>query len=186
MTWPAGYACAPDLGTRHDEYTLRPVTWSDREPIRRWRNAQLRVLRQRAPLSPDDQDRYFRDVVEPQFTQDEPEQILVGVEVADTLVGYGGIVHITWPDRRGEVSFLTDPARSDAASFAADWRAYLTMLVPAARAIGLHRLTTEAYAFRTDLFGLLEEAGFVHEGTLREHRDLDGTWVDSVVHGLLL
>lgn len=185
--WPSRYACAPDLGGAHGQYEMRPLAWADREPIRRWRNEQIDVLRQRGPLTQADQDRYYLDVVAPQFGRAEPAQVLVAVEFDGVLIGYGGVVHLAWGDRRGEVSFLTDTGRLDAQTFAADWRAYLAMLVPAARdQIGLHKLTTETYAVRTGLFPLLEEAGFVQEGTLREHHDLDGTWVDSIAHGLLL
>ncbi len=186
-TWPTAYACAPALGGRHDGYALRPIAWDDREPIRRWRNDQIDVLRQRSALSVDDQDRYYRDVVAPQLTAAEPAQVLVAVDLDGSLIGYGGIVHLAWGDRRGEVSFLTATDRLDGATFTADWRAYLAMLVPAARDhLRLHKLTTETYAFRTALVPLLEEAGFVREGVLREHHDVDGAWVDSLAHGLLL
>lgn len=185
--WLAAYACAPGLGGRHDGYRMRPIGWDDREPIRRWRNEQIDVLRQRGPLTVDDQDRYYRDVIAPQLAVAEPPQVLVAVELDGDLIGYGGVVHLAWGDRRGEVSFLTDTARLDDDTFVADWRAYLAMLVPAARdQLGLHKLTTETYAFRTTLVPLLEEVGFVLEGTLREHHDIDGVWVDSLAHGLLL
>lgn len=164
MNWPGTYACAPDLGATHGRYALRPIDWADREPIRVWRNAQLDVLRQSEPLSVDDQDGYYRDVVEPQLTAADPPQVLVAVTYDGELIGYGGVVHIDWPERRGEVSFLTDPARLDEATFATDWRAYLAMLTSAARdQLGLRQLTTEAYAHRDDLFPLLEEAGFVRQ-----------------------
>ena len=187
MSWPSAYACAPALGGQHGAYTMRPVAWADRVPIRDWRNAQIDVLRQRAPLTPADQDAYYRDIVAPQFDQLEPAQVLVAVDLDGELIGYGGVVHLAWGDRRGEVSFLTRTDRLDDSTFAADWRAYLAMLVPAARGqLGLHKLTAEAYAMRTRLFPLLEDAGFVQEGLLRAHHDVDGEWVDSVVHGLLL
>lgn len=187
MTWPTRYACAPGLDRSVDDYRIRPLGWGDRGPIRQWRNAQLAVLRQREPISETDQDRYYRDVLEPSFGQARPEQVLVGVECRGVLIGYGGVVHLDWADRRGEVSFLTDPARLDASTFAADWRSFLAMLVSMARDdLALHRLTTHAYASRTDLIGLLEEAGFAREGVLREHRNLAGDWTDVVLHGLLL
>jgi RimJ/RimL family protein N-acetyltransferase len=187
MSWPAAYGCAPGLEARAGEYGLRPIHWDDREAIRRWRNDQLDILRQVAELSTTNQDVYFHDVVEPQFAMPSPPQILVGFTLDDELVGYGGIVHINWPDRRGEVSFLSATDRLDADTFRTDWTAFLTMLVPLARnVIGLHKLTTEAYDFRTDLFPLLEEHGFVLEGTMREHHRLGDAWVTSVAHGLIL
>ena len=68
-----------------------------------------------------------------------------------------------------------------------DWRAYLAMLLPLCReGLGLHKLTTETYEFRTNLIPILEEHGFVLEGTLREHHRLDDRWVTSLAHGLIL
>lgn len=187
MNWPSGYACATDLVASAGAHALRPIRWEDRHDIRTWRNDQLEVLRQVSPLTESDQDAYFSDVVRPQMGQAAPTQILFGLTLDEHLIGYGGIVHLNWPDRRGEVSFLSATERLHDATFAADWRAYLGLLVPLARdTLGLHKLTTEAYEFRTRLFPLLEEAGFTLEGRLRQHHHLEGRWVTSLAHGLIL
>ena len=187
MTWPSTYHCAAGMAASAGRYALRPLRWEDREPIRQWRNDQLDVLRQDRPLSPADQDRYYRDVVAPQMTADRPPQVLLALTEDDALIGYGGIVHLSWSDRRGEVSFLTDTTRLDEPTFAADWRAYLDLLLPLTRRVlGLHKLTTETYEVRTTLIPILEQHGFVLEGTLREHHLLDGRWVTSLAHGLIL
>ena len=116
-----------------------------------------------------------------------PPQVLVALAEDDALVGYGGVVHLSWSDPRGEVSFLTDTARLDEATFATDWRAYLDLLLPLARdVLRLHKLTTETYEVRTTLIPILEQHGFVLEGTLREHHLLEGRWVTSLAHGLIL
>lgn len=39
----------------------------------------------------------------------EPSQVLVALERAGVLIGYGGLVHISWANRRAEVSFLLTP-----------------------------------------------------------------------------
>ena len=51
--------------------------------------------------------------------------------------------------------------------------------------MGLHRLFAETWANRTAHIALLEEAGFVHEGTMRDHVVKDGVVLDSVIHGIL-
>ena len=187
MTWPSDYACAPGLRAASGPYAVRPIAWSDREPIRQWRNEQIDVLRQAAPLTADDQDHYYDRVLRPQFSADRPPQVLLAFTVDGVLQGYGGVVHLAWPDLRGEVSFLTATDRLEEDVFREDWTAWLGLLVPLARdVLGLHKLTTETYAFRTTLIPLLEEHGFVLEGTLREHHRLDGRWITSLAHGLLL
>jgi RimJ/RimL family protein N-acetyltransferase len=187
VTWPSAYACAPGLAAAAVPYALRPLRWDDREPIRQWRNDQIEVLRQDRPLSADEQDHYYLDVIAPQMAAERPPQILVAMTHDDALIGYGGIVHLSWPDRRGEVSFLTDTTRLDEATFTADWRAFLDLLLPVARdVLDLHKLTTETYEVRTTLIPILEQHGFVLEGTLREHHLLDGRWVTSLAHGIIL
>ena len=187
MTWPTHYSGFPDLEVSAGDYALRPLRWEDREAIRQWRNAQIHVLRQAEPLSAEAQDAYYRDVIAPQMSDPQPSQILVAMTSGGSLIGYGGVVHISWPDRRGEVSFLSDPRRSSDERFTADWRAFLDLLIPLSQdTIGLHKLTTETYEIRTNLVPLLEEHGFVREGTLREHHLHDGQWVTSLAHGLVL
>lgn len=184
--WPTHYAHFPDLTVTSDSLDLRPLRWEDREPIRRWRNEQIDVLRQSQPLTESDQDRYYEEVVRPQFDQEHPAQILWAVEEEGSLIGYGGIVHMVWSDRRGEVSFLTETSRSKS-SLAADWTAFLELIAAIARdRLGLHKLTTETYATRPALVPVLEAQGFVLEGTLRQHHRVNGKWVDSLAHGLLL
>jgi len=188
MQWPANYMFFPDLvrGAQSKDYSLRPIIWEDREPIRRWRNAQLSVLRQMEPLSDVQQDQYFANIVEPQFTQEFPTQIMFGFLQGGELIGYGALVHIHWGDHRAEVSFLTNPDRLEPITFASDWTTYLTLLKPVAQEIGLHKLTTETYSLRSDLVPILEANGFVQEGVLREHHFVNGIFTDSHVHGCLL
>jgi len=188
MQWPAKYTFFPDLvrGAESKGYSLRPIRWEDREPIRQWRNSQLDVLRQIEPLSHSQQDQYFTQVVESQFAQEFPAQIIFGFLQGGELIGYGALVHIHWGDHRAEVSFLTDPDRLEPISFSSDWTAYLTLLKPVAQGIGLHKLTTETYSLRRDLVPVLEANGFVQEGVLREHHFVSGIFTDSHVHGCLL
>lgn len=191
MQWPAKYDYYPGLvfgaeAQNYSQYSLRPITWHDREPIREWRNAQLEVLRQIEPLSSVQQDQYFTEIVEPQFAQEFPTQFMFGFLCKGELIGYGALVHIHWEDRRAEVSFLTDPSRLDPLTFASDWTAYLNLLKPLAQGIGLHKLTTETYSLRSDLIPILEANDFVPEDLLREHHIENAAFTDSHVHGFLL
>ena len=97
---------------RHGAYRLVPIRYEDREPIRAWRNAQLDVLRQAAPLTAEQQEAYFQRVVMPLFEQEKPGQLLFSLLHDEELIAYGGLVHISWADLRAEVSFLVEPARA--------------------------------------------------------------------------
>jgi len=186
--WDSGYRFFPELtATSSDNrYQLRPIHWNDRNAIREWRNAQIDVLRQQNPLSANEQDNYFSNLVLPQLTQEQPEQILFAFLEDSQLVGYGGFVHIVWSDRRAEVSFLTDVDRSEQNIFSQDWSEYLKLLVKLARRIGFHKLTTETYSIRPELIEILEDFGFTQEGILRDHHLINGEPVDSYAHAYLI
>ena len=182
------YRALPQPEFRHEAYRLVPIRYEDREPIRAWRNAQLEVLRQAAPLTAEQQEAYFQRVVLPLFEQERPGQLLFSLLHHDELVAYGGLVHISWPDARAEVSFLVDPTRAaDAATYRQDFRAHLRLLGQAAFAgLQLNRLFTETYDIRPAHVAILEEAGFRLEGRLRQHVQLKpGTFADSLMHGQL-
>ena len=186
--WDSSYRFFPELTatSADNRYQLRPIHWNDRDAIREWRNAQIDVLRQQNPLSAHEQDNYFLNVVLPQLTQEQPEQILFAFLENSQLIGYGGFVHIVWPDRRAEVSFLTDIDRSEQHIFSQDWSEYLNLLVKLARRIGFHKLTTETYSIRTELIEILEDFGFTQEGILRDHHLINGEPVDSFAHAYLI
>lgn len=182
------YRPLPQAEYRHDAYRLIPIRYEDREPIRAWRNAQLDVLRQAAPLTSEQQEEYFQRVVLPLLEQEKPGQLLFSLLHEDKLIAYGGLVHVSWADLRAEVSFLVEPARAaDAATYRADFLAHLRLLGQVAfEGLKFNRLFTETYDIRPAHIAILEAAGFRLEGRLRQHIQLaPGTFADSLMHGQL-
>jgi RimJ/RimL family protein N-acetyltransferase len=181
------YVCLPGQELHHGERALRTLQPELAETLREWRNAQIDILRQPAPLSAADQQRYFEHVVIPQYAQPRPAQVLFSYWLKEELIGYGGLVHIDWIDRRGEVSILLRPERSACtATHAADVRAYLPLIAAAGfRLLGLERLTSEAWDLRPHHIAAIEAFGFVREGVLRQHHVHQGRRIDAILHGLL-
>ena len=182
------YRPLPQTDFRWNNYQLVPIRYEDRESIRAWRNAQLAVLRQPEPLSVAQQDAYFQRVVLPLFEQEQPNQLLFSLLYNGELIAYGGLVHISWPDCRAEVSFLVDPWRAtDPATYRHDFLAHLRLLGQVAfEALKFNRLFTETYDIRPAHVAVLEEAEFRLEGRLRQHIQLQpGTFADSLMHGQL-
>ncbi|GAB3865086.1 hypothetical protein GCM10028824_03440 [Hymenobacter segetis] len=178
----------PQAEYRYGAYRLIPIRYEDREPIRAWRNAQLEVLRQAAPLTAEQQDTYFQRIVLPLFEQEKPGQLLFSLLHDSELIAYGGLVHISWLDLRAEVSFLVEPTRAaDAATYRQDFLAHLRLLGQVAfEGLKFNRLFTETYDIRPAHIAILEEAGFQLEGRLRQHIQLaPGTFTDSLMHGQL-
>ncbi|WP_460619814.1 GNAT family N-acetyltransferase [Hymenobacter ruber] len=182
------YRPLPHAEYRYGAYRLIPIRYEDREPIRAWRNAQLEVLRQAGPLTAEQQDAYFQRVVLPLFEQEKPGQLLFSLLYEDELIAYGGLVHLSWPDLRAEVSFLVEPTRAaNAATYRQDFLAHLRLLGQVAfEGLKFNRLFTETYDIRPAHIAILEEAGFQLEGRLRQHIQLaPGTFTDSLMHGQL-
>lgn len=168
-------------------FALRAVEPRDIEAIRTWRNAQMQWLRQPAPIDAESQAQYFAANIWPAMALAEPANILVSFEEAGVLIGYGGLVHIAWEHRRAEVSFLLDPAHvDDHGGYAERFLAFLGLLQTLAfDDLHLGRLWTETFDGRDRHIAILEKAGFVREGRLREHMRIDGRPVDSIIHGRL-
>jgi RimJ/RimL family protein N-acetyltransferase len=185
--WPNVYAFHEIPSTRVEGRWLRPIHVEDAEQIRQWRNSQLEVLRQPGPLSPEDQARYFEAVVRPQFDLEYPDQILLAYLDGDELIGYGGIVHICWPDLRGEVSFLTSLERAQGPDYEKDFGIFLELLKHAAgQGLRLRKLTGETYDIRERHVQVLESSGFVFEGRMHDHVLIQGRYVDGLIHGCFL
>jgi len=164
---------------------VRAVQPQDIELIRCWRNAQIDVLRQSRPITPEEQIAYFERAIWPDKASDQPSNILLALFEHERLIGYGGLVHIVWDYARAEVSFLlsTQIARSDEPRLFAAWLRLMQQL--AFDGLGLARLTTETYAMRTSHIEVLEQEGFRREGVLREHVRVAGHPMDAVMHGCL-
>lgn len=165
-------------------YSLVPVREQDVENIRIWRNAQINVLRQKTPLTPQQQTQYFQEKIFPSFSQKQPPQILFSLLKDNECIGYGGLVHIDWESKRGEVSFLLDPKYSS--SLAKIFSSFLQLLFTVAfEHLKFHRIFAETYALRAELIPLFEKEGFVIEGRMREHVYKAGEWHDSIILGIL-
>jgi RimJ/RimL family protein N-acetyltransferase len=169
------------LGAR----SLVPLRHEDILNIMLWRNAQMKVLRQRELLTIAKQEQYFREVISPSYVEMRPRQILFSYLNEGVLIGYGGLVHISWEDRRAEVSFLLSPARAaDAKEYEQDFSCYLAMIQTAAfQYLKFTRLFTETYDIRRHHVSILESSGFELEGRLKSHVWIDNKPVDSLLHG---
>jgi RimJ/RimL family protein N-acetyltransferase len=150
----------------------------------KWRNEQIYHLRQARPLTEDDQQHYFDNVVSKLYDNPKPDQILFSYLEKGVCIGYGGLVHINWIDRNGEISFIMD-TQLEAEHFAEHWSNYLTMLKAVAfDDLGLHKIYTYAFDLRPHLYTMLEANGYKREATLKEHCLFNGEYKDVVLHSL--
>lgn len=181
------FACLSRAAVSDGRHSITTIQDAHIEPVRQWRNAQMDVLRQTQLLTEDDQTAYYARCIWPTLADSNPTNILLAFLEDGQLMGYGGLVHVSWPDKRAEVSFLLDPAlAASATGYAARFSAFLSLLKQLAfEDLGLNRLWTETFASRSHHIAVLEANGFRAEGCLRRHVYIAGSWVDSLLHGCL-
>ncbi len=169
---------------KRGEYSLVPLREEDIFLIKKWRNEQMDVLRQKKLLSDDDQVAYYHDVIRPLFGETEPEQVLFSFLHSNTCIGYGGLVHIDWSKREGEVSFLVDTVRAGNPDvYERDFRVFLSLIKSiACEELKLERICTEVYDIRPLHVLILENNGFVLKKRLKNFLVIRGKPVDSLLH----
>ena len=183
----ANFEVLPNPVLRRGRLEASSVQIDHVEHIRRWRNAQIHVLRQAHPITPDEQALYFANHVWPKKKLAQPPKILLAIKEDGDLIGYGGLVHIKWDYQRAEISFLLAPERAaDDDAGAPVFAEFLHMMENLAFSdLGLERLMTETYAQRTAFIAALDAHGFQREGRLRSHVRVAEQPIDAILHGLL-
>ena len=178
------YKCLPQKTYQNGDYTLEAVQSKHVEKIRQWRNGQMDVLRQSKPISKKSQITYYENYVWPQLNSDAPTQILLAYKYKKKLIGYGGLVNITWIDNKAEVSFLLDTNRiNDKALYRKEFSLFLDLIKQlASRDLGLYKLCAETYDIRPLHIEILEYNKFKLEHRLTENVVINGKYVDSLIH----
>jgi RimJ/RimL family protein N-acetyltransferase len=181
------YQCLKSKIFIKHEYKITSLSREDILAIKEWRNEQIEILRQDKPLTDEDQFNYYHNVIEPTFKEPFPRQILFSFFKNDVLIGYGGIVHISWADKRGEISFLLETKRiKDPVIYENDFRFFLKLIKEVAfEDLGLNRIFTETFDIRPLHISILQNNGFVYEGRMKQHVIIADQFVDSLIHGCL-
>lgn len=176
------YKCLSGSEWNQGNYKVIPVRYDDRESIRTWRNEQIEILRQKKPVSSEEQDNYFTGVVEPLFEQYQPSQLLFSILENDNLIGYGGLVHIDWDAGNAEISFLTETTRNRGGIFEKDLSMFIEVMKQIAFGeLSFHKIHTTVYDIRPAYINCILELGFREEGRLKEH-----VFVGNNLHDVLI
>lgn len=181
------YRCLTRQIYQKGVYEITPIRQEDIRPIKEWRNAQIEILRQAAPLTDAEQERYWSQVLVPSFDEKHPKQILFSFLKEGECIGYGGLTHIDWEVGRAEVSFLLDPSRTQQPEhYQREFVLFLELLKECAfKTLRFHRLFAETFHVRPVHVRTLEFSGFRLEGILKDHVKVNGKHCDSLIHGLL-
>ncbi len=160
------YKCLKKQEFIKGRYKIVPIRFKDRFTIMIWRNEQLYHLRQKHPLTVEDQENYFSNVVSKIFDQVQPNQILFSFLEKDKCIGYGGLVHINWMDKNAEISFIMNTELEND-RFEEIWLIYLDLIEQVAfNDLKFIKLYTYAFDFRPKLFKVLETSGYKLDNNL--------------------
>jgi RimJ/RimL family protein N-acetyltransferase len=162
------------------KYKLRTIENNDLEAIRKMRNAQTKILRQVKPISYNEQQEYFSKI------HKDNSQILFAIEdEVEEMIGYCGLVNINYVYSTAEISFITIKSECNV-EYSKIFLFILNSLSDFAfNSLGLNKIWTETYGFRTNHISILEQFGMIKEGVLREHVFKDGERHNSIIHSKL-
>lgn len=164
------------------DFKLVPIRYEDRFEIMKWRNEQIHHLRQDEPLTIENQENYFNNVVSKLFEQEKPNQLLFSYIKNDVCIGYGGLVHINWIDKNAEISFIMN-TELETDFFEFHWKTYLNLIEDLAFSeLKLHKIYTYAFDIRPHLYSPIEDSGFTKEAILKDHCLFEGEYKDVVFH----
>jgi RimJ/RimL family protein N-acetyltransferase len=163
-------------------FAIVPIRLEDRMAIMKWRNEQIYHLRQNKPLTAEDQENYFNQVVSSLFEQELPNQILFSFLENGVCIGYGGLVHLNWIDKNAEISFIMDTSL-EKERFHEIWSVYLGLIEQVAfQDLNLHKIYTYAFDLRPHLYMVLEDCNFFKDAILKEHCFFDNKFIDVIIH----
>lgn len=182
MEFPSKYNCLTKNAFELADFSIVSIRYEDRMDIMLWRNEQIYHLRQAKPLTVENQENYFQNVVSKLFEQEQPNQLLFSFLKDGKCIGYGGLVHINWVDKNAEISFIMETAL-EKEHFSEYWQKYLHLIEKVAfEELGLHKIYTYAFDLRPHLYEAIEKAGFQKEAILKEHCLFEGKYIDVIIH----
>lgn len=149
-------------------FALVPIRLEDRYDIMKWRNEQIYHLRQAKPLTQEDQDAYFENVVAKLFDQDKPNQILFSFLEDGELIGYGGLVHIDWHSKHSEISVLLNTELNES-NYKFLALIFFSLIEKVGIELKLNKIYTYGYDFDDSRFEPLYKSGFILDAFLHEH-----------------
>lgn len=169
---------------KFEKLSIQTIDNSHIQQIRVWRNQQIDILRQNQIIAEEHQEQYFNTHIFPIFESNTPVQVLFNCYYDDKFIGYGGIVHISYEDKIGEISFLLDPQIPADHFYEFVFILFLELMDKIAfHELGLNKLFTETFSTRMEHVPMLEKAGYLREGIRRCHVILNGRVADIYLHG---
>lgn len=185
MVFPKKYKALENNSFSNGSFSIVPIRFEDRMKIMEWRNEQIYHLRQAKPLTEEDQNYYFENVVAKLFEQTQPNQVLFSFLEKGKCIGYGGLVHINWIDKNAEISFIMETGLEQNL-FQKIWVTYLKLIEEVAFIqLDFHKLYVYAFDLRPNLYDVLEKVNYFLDARLKEHCFYNNEFEDVVIYSKL-
>ncbi len=181
--WPTKYKVLKNKNVfSSHEYSIIPIRFKDRFKIMKWRNEQLYHLRQESDLTKNEQNRYFKNILFNEFNKEAPSQVIFSLLNLNKLVGYGGLVHINWINKRAEVSFVMK-TKLEENHFESLWSIFIRLIEKVSfKELKLNKIFIYAFDLRPHLYPVLEKNGFTFEANLKKHIKVEKGYKDVIIH----
>ena len=156
------YSCLKSEYINNGLFKLQTVQKIHIEKIREWRNSQIDLLRQKEYVSKIDQMKYFNNNVWSELDSKTPNNILLAFTLNDKLIGYGGLVHISWKYLKAESSFILN---NNIDHHSEKYKLYINNFFIMLKILAFNdfkflKITSETFNHRKKHIKLLEEIGF--------------------------
>ena len=157
---------------------------TDLESLRIWRNEQKNILRQDKNITVQEQKKYFNSFYKKNCLSKNPKNILFALKFNKKLIGYGGFVHISWKNKRAEISFLlkTSIAKNKKLYEYYFKKFFLLINKISFSYLKFNKIYTETFVFRKKHIKLLEKYGFKKEGLFLNHYYKNKKKINSIIH----
>lgn len=170
-----------------DNYNIIPIREEDIFLIKKWRNEQIKFLRQDKIINDEEQRIYYDHYIKSEFEKDFPKQILFSILNKKKLVGYGGLVHIDWRNKNGEISFLLETSLySNQLYYNDSFNAFLKMIQEVAKKTSLKKIFTFGYDISAYRFLPLKQQNFLKEAHLVKHVKVKDEIKDVIIYSKFL
>ncbi len=181
--WPTKYRVLKNQNIfSNGDFSLVPLRYEDRYNIMKWRNEQIYHLRQNKKLTKKEQDIYFKNVISKLFFDSKPEQLLFSFLDKDKLISYGGLVHISWTNKRAEISFVIK-TELEKKYFKSLWSIFINLIEKIAfKKLKLNKIFVYAFDLRPHLYPILKKNGFNFEANLKKHVKVGKSFKDVIIY----
>ncbi|MFH8476403.1 GNAT family N-acetyltransferase [Streptomyces sp. NPDC018000] len=174
---------SPTSPVSDDVVELRPHTPASLEPLLRWKN-DLEIQR----LSDDETHTYSREQVAATIERwmrpsEDIVHLAIGLAGRAEPIGFLHLALIEQAHQRCRLGIVIGERELWGHGYG--HQAVVRAVGHAFDVLGLERITAEVFADNPRSVRLLEGAGFVREGVMRESIHRDGRRVDELVYGLL-